>query len=340
MADNRQPSSLQPNLYRMPLPGKLPRRVLVTGATGFVGSALVARLAADGVALHTGVRRPDAALPLGVVAFPVGNLCASTDWSSALEGVEGVVHCAARVHVMHEKSQDPLAAFRQVNVEGTLRLARQAAAAGVRRFVYLSSVKVHGEASAPGRPFRADDAPAPQDAYGQSKLETELALQGLARQSSMELVIVRPPLIYGPGVRANFAALMRWVQRGWPLPFAALDNRRSLVARDNLVDLLALCLRHPAAGGEVFLVSDADDVSTAELVRRLARAMGRPARLWNVPQPWLEAIAALSGRRSAAQRLCGCLQVDIEKTQRVLDWKPLLSLDQGLQRAVHPGATS
>jgi UDP-glucose 4-epimerase len=257
-----------------------------------------------------------------------------TNWSPALGGVDVVVHCAARVHMMHDPAADPPVAFRAVNVQGTVRLAQQAAAAGVRRFVFVSSVKVHGDATAPGRPFRADDAAAPQDAYGQSKWEAEQALQVFVQSVAMELVIVRPPLVYGPGVRANFAALMRWVQRGWPLPFAALDNRRSLVALDNLVDLLCLCLHHPGAAGQVFMVSDGEDVSTAELVRRLAEVLGRPARLFPIPVVWLERAAALVGKRPAVQRLCGSLQVDIEKTRSVLGWQPPLSLEQGLQQLV------
>lgn len=315
----------------------IPGCVLVTGATGFVGSALTQRLVHEGLVVRASVRRAAANLPDGVATLTVADLDAHTDWSAALAGVDAVVHCAARVHVMRERAHDPLAEFRRVNVEGTLRLAQQAADAGVRRFVYLSSIKVLGESSAPGRPLRADDTPAPQDAYGQSKWETEQRLQVLAAECSMELVIVRPPLVYGPGVRANFAALMRWVQRGWPLPLGALDNRRSLVALPNLVDLLCVCLRHPAAPGQVFLVSDDCDVSSADLVRRMARAMGRKARLWPVPVRWLEAAAALLGKRAAVQRLCGSLQVDIQKTQHLLGWQPPVTLDQGLQQAVGAG---
>jgi nucleoside-diphosphate-sugar epimerase len=327
----------------MPCFGDFPRCVLVTGANGFVGAALAARLTQDGYAVRGSVRRSAATLPGGVTPVPVADLGADADWSAALDGVDAIVHCAARVHVMRDQAPDPLAAFRQVNVQGTLRLARQAAAAGVRRFVYLSSVKVLGEFTPPGQPFQAHAVPAPQDAYGQSKLETELALQALAQSVAMELVIVRPPLVYGPGVGANFAALMRWVQRGWPLPLGALENRRSLVARDNLVDLLCLCLHHPAAAGQVFLVSDGEDVSSPDLVRRLALAMRRPARLWPVPQRWLECAAAVLGKRAAVQRLCSSLQVDMEKTHAQLGWQPPLGLDQGLQLAVQavqvePGA--
>lgn len=322
----------------MRLSGVIPRCVLVTGATGFVGRAVAERLLQDGWTVRCSVRRADALLPAGATPVRVGSLDAGTDWSAALAGVDAVVHCAARVHVMQERAHDPLAEFRRVNVAGSVRLAQQAAAAGVRRFVYLSSVKVNGEASAPGRPFRADDVAAPQDAYGQSKWETEQALQGLAQSVAMALVIVRPPLVYGPGVRANFAALMRAVQRGWPLPLAALDNRRSLVARDNLVDLLALCVCHPAAAGQVFLVSDGEDLSTPELVRRLAQAMERPAHLWPVPVVWLERAAAVLGKRAAVQRLCSSLQVDIEKTRAVLGWQPPQGLDQGLRQTVRAGS--
>jgi UDP-glucose 4-epimerase len=234
---------------------------------------------------------------------------------------------------MHDTAADPLTAFRAVNVEGTLNLARQAAAAGVKRFVFVSSVKVNGEATLPGQPFTADDAPAPLDAYGISKMEAEQALREIALQTGMEVVIIRPPLVYGPGVKANFAAMMRWLQRGVPLPLGAIHNQRSLVALDNLVDLIVTCLTHPAAANQTFLVSDGEDVSTTELLRRMGRAMGRPARLIPVPVSWLKLAAALVGKRDVAQRLCGSLQVDIEKTRRLLGWTPPLTLDQGLKKA-------
>ncbi|WP_423198188.1 MULTISPECIES: UDP-glucose 4-epimerase family protein [unclassified Cupriavidus] len=306
--------------------------ILVTGATGFVGGALVRRLARDGLPVRAAVRSAGAHVPGAVEIAQVGDLSADTEWRDALRGVTAVVHAAARVHVMDETAQDPLAEFRRANVAGTVNLAQQAAEAGARRFVFVSSIKVNGEATSPGTPFRADDAPAPLDPYGVSKLEAEVALRELSSQTGMAVVIVRPPLVYGPGVKANFAAMLRWVRRGVPLPLGAIYNVRSVVSVENLADLLATCLVHPAAAGQTFLVSDGEDVSTSELLRRVARAMGRPARLLPVPAPLLEGIAAALGKRDVARRLCGSLHVDIEKTRRMLGWRPPLTLDDGLKK--------
>ncbi len=308
--------------------------ILVTGGTGFVGSAVLARLDADGaVPVRAAVRSAGARIAPGIDKVVVGPLAGDTDWHAALAGVSALVHCAARVHVMEDTAADPLEEFRRVNVQGTLALARQAAAAGVRRFVFVSSIKVNGEMTAAGKPFTADDAPAPVDAYGVSKMEAEQALRALERQSGMQVVIIRPPLVYGKGVKANFAAMMRWLARGIPLPLGAIHNRRSLVALDNLVDLIVTCVRHPQAAGQTFLVSDGQDPSTTELLQRMGRAMGRPARLIPVPAACLTLGASLLGKRAVAQRLCGSLQVDIGKTRRLLGWTPPLTLDQGLQKA-------
>lgn len=233
---------------------------------------------------------------------------------------------------MNENSSDPLAAFRAVNVEGTLNLARQAAGAGVGRFVYLSSVKVNGEKTDAGHPFTADDAVAPDDAYGQSKHEAEEALRALALETGIEVVIIRPPLVYGPGVKANFARLMHAVHRGLPLPLGAIDNRRSLVALENLVDLIVKCIEHPDAANQTFLVSDGEDLSTTQLLKKIGQALGKPSRLIPVPLVLLKLAGDLVGRGAAIQRLCGSLQVDIEKTRRCLDWTPPLSVDEGLKR--------
>lgn len=308
--------------------------VLVTGASGFVGRAVWLRLnGMSGVTAVGSVRRAGVFAEPGASPVTVGALSAQTDWSAALAGVHAVVHTAARVHVMQEAATDPLEEFRRVNVQGTLNLARQAAAVGARRFVFVSSIKVNGEATQLGRPFTADDAPAPLDAYGVSKMEAEQGLREIALQTGMEVVIIRPPLVYGPGVKANFAAMMRWLRRGVPLPLGAIHNQRSLVALDNLVDLIVTCLTHPAAANQTFLVSDGEDVSTTELLRRMGQAMGRPARLVPVPAGLLKLAATMVGKRDVAQRLCGSLQVDIGKTRRLLDWTPPLSLDQGLRKA-------
>ena len=307
-------------------------QVLVTGANGFVGRALCAEAVSRGMAVR-GITRASGDLPISVENFAVGGIDGNTDWQDVLTGCDVVVHLAARVHVMADTAANPLDEFRRLNVQGTLNLARQAAAAGVKRFVFVSSIKVNGEATQLGSPFTADDAPAPLDAYGVSKMEAEQGLREIARQTGMEVVIIRPPLVYGPGVKANFAAMMRWLKRGVPLPLGAIYNQRSLVALDNLVDLIVTCLTHPAAANQTFLVSDGEDVSTTELLRRMGQALGCPARLVPVPASWLKLAAAGVGKSDVAQRLCGSLQVDIEKTRRLLSWSQPLSLDEGLRRA-------
>ena len=235
---------------------------------------------------------------------------------------------------MNDRSADPLANYRRINVQGTLNLARQAAASGVRRFIFLSSVKVNGESSAPNRPFTADDEPAPQDAYGISKLEAEEGLQRIARATGMEIVSIRPALVYGSGVKANFLSLLRAVQRGVPLPLGAVKNLRSFIGLENLVSLITVCVDHPAAANQVFLAADGEDVATPELVRRFARALGKPVRLFPVPVWLLYAGAKVLGKASAVQRLCGYLQLDISKTRALLDWSAPFSLDEGLAAAI------
>jgi len=270
-------------------------------------------------------------------AIAVGSIGPSTDWSMALRGADCIIHTAARVHVMHDTESDPLSAFRSVNVDGTLNLAHQAAAAGVKRFVFISSVKVNSEVTQPRQAFSEADVSSPQDAYGQSKHEAEQGLRQLSADTGMEVVIIRPPLVYGPGVKASFAALMRALQRGWPLPLGAVHNQRSLVALDNLVDLIVTCLTHPKAANQTFLVSDGKDLSTTELVRGMAQAAGVPARLLPVPVWALKAGASLLGKGDEVQRLCGNLQVDISKARSLLGWVPPVSVEEGLRRAVGGG---
>ena len=296
-------------------------RVLVTGASGFVGRAVVAQLMRCGRPVTAARRGP---VPAGSSASEsalrtvrVGELTQETDWRTALDGVDAMVHCAARVHVMRETLSDPLAEFRRVNVDGTLQLARQAAEAGVQRFVFISSIGVNG-AETFGAPFTPDDVPAPHSAYAQSKHEAELVLQALARETGMGVVIIRPPLVFGPDAPGNFDRLLRALSRGVPLPFGAVTNRRSLVALDNLVSLIATCVDHPEAANHTFMVSDGEDISTTDLLRRLARGLGRPARLLPVPSAALRAAAVTLGKADFAQRLCGSLQVDISETRRVL----------------------
>jgi UDP-glucose 4-epimerase len=308
--------------------------VLLTGANGFVGRALQARLLTDAVHRLRCAQRQLTAVPVGGTEFCLApSLGPDVDWSTALVGVDAILHCAARVHVMNEEAADPLAAFRRVNVDGTLRLARQAAEAGVRRFIFVSSIKVNGEHSLPGQPFLADHLPAPEDPYGVSKLEAEEGLRSLSSETGMELVIIRPVLVYGPEVKANFLQMMRWLNRGIPLPLGGInENRRSLVYVGNLVDLIITCLEHPSAANQTFLVSDGEDISTTELLRRMGAALGKPARLLPVPAGLIRFGASLIGRPGIAQRLCGSLQVDISKTRELLGWSPPISVDEGLWR--------
>lgn len=307
--------------------------MLVTGATGFVGRALVDRLRrATDLRPRAAVRNAcQAAEDPGSIA--VGSISGDTNWTSALSGVDTIVHLAARVHVMRDKASDPLREFRELNVRATENLARQAARAGVRRFIYLSSIKVNGEWTLPGRPFTERDTPAPHDAYGLSKLKAELVLADVGRYSGMEYVIIRPPLVYGPGVKANFRSMMRWLYRGIPLPLGAIHNRRSLVGLDNLVDLIVTTVRHPTAANRVFLAGDAEDLSTTQLLRRLGHALGRPARLIPVPEEILRRAFAMLGMGDFARRLCGSLQVDISAAQDALGWKPPLNVDESLEKA-------
>lgn len=299
----------------------------MTGATGFIGSRLYTVAGHLGLSPRGSSRSADQMVK--------ANLDPSTDWSAGLDGCSAVIHTAARVHVMDETAIDPLDEFRRINVAGTLNLARQAAAAGVKRFVFLSSIKVNGEMTSSGQPFTAAQEAAPVDPYGISKAEAEEGLRRLGAETGMEIVIIRPPLVYGPGVKANFGRLMSAISRGLPLPLACVDqNRRSLVALDNLVDLILTCTTHPTAANQTFLVSDGEDLSTADLLRRLGAAIGRPAWLLPVPSALLRFGATLAGKGDLAQRLLGNLQVDITHTRQTLGWHPPVSVDEGLRRTV------
>lgn len=310
--------------------------VLLTGITGFVGGAVARELQRRNIPVVAAIRG-SRALPVECArVHHFAQLDAVADWSGAFDGVKVVVHAAARVHVMNDTEIDPLLAFRKVNVEGTLNLARQAAAAGVKRFIFLSSIKVNGESTDDRGPFSSQERATPKDPYGVSKLEAEEGLRRLAGETGLEVVIVRPVLVYGPGVKANFHSMMSWLRKGVPLPFGAIHNKRSLVALGNLVDLLVVCLDHPKAANQTFLVSDGDDLSTTQLLTRLGRQLGRPARLLPVPAGLLKTGAAILGKRDLSQRLCGSLQVDIGHTRELLGWTPPLSVDDGLKAtAVH-----
>lgn len=307
--------------------------VLVTGANGFVGRGLVAALACNNIGVSAAIRQNTSAGPGKFApAFPVyaiGNIGPKTDWSDALYGVQTVIHLAARVHVMDETASDPLTEFRQVNTLGTEHLAMAAVRAGVRRLVYVSSIKVNGEATVT-QLFRESDVPNPTDPYAISKWEAEQTLARIAAKTKLEIVVVRPPLIYGPGVGGNFRSLLEWIDRGIPLPLASVKNHRSLMGLENFVDLLMTCATHPNAGGEVFLASDGVDLSTPELLRRVARALTKPARLFSFPEPLLRATAAFLGKGNQCERLCGSLRVDSRKSREVLGWTPPLSIDDGL----------
>jgi nucleoside-diphosphate-sugar epimerase len=304
-------------------------KCLVTGAGGFVGSGLIPVLRQRKFNPVGVVRRQTTKDGVQVVVPCIDE---RTVWTDIVRGMHFVIHLAARVHQMDDRSLDPLEEFRRVNVAGTLNLARQAAEHGVKRFVFVSSIKVNGEATLGDTRFSPNDKPNPRDPYGVSKCEAEEGLRRLAHETGMEVVIIRPVLVYGPGVKGNFLSMMKWLYRGIPLPLGALRNRRSLVALDNLIDLIIACLLHPAAANQTFLVSDGEDLSTSELLRRTAKSMGTLARLIPVPAQFVEFGARLIGKRDVAQRLCGSLQVDITRTRELLGWSPPLTVDQGLQK--------
>lgn len=310
--------------------------ILVTGASGFVGGALCASLV-NRFPLRISVRDKSKTELFANVDIFEASISPDQDWSSTLSGVSAVVHCAARVHVMSEEAADPLFEFRRTNVDGTLNLARQASEAGVRRFVFISSIKVNGECTDLGHPFAADQIPVPSDPYGVSKYEAEMGLRALSEETGMEVVIIRSPLVYGPGVKANFLSMMNWLQRGIPLPLGGVTkNRRSFIFIDNFVSVIIACINHPAAANQTFLVSDDEDLSTSGLLERMASALGLPSKLIAVPTVLITLGARLIGRSDFSQRLCGSLQVDIKKTKDLLGWSPPVSVTEGLgQTAVH-----
>ena len=308
--------------------------ILITGANGFIGHALCDEFDQRKISF-----RPASRLPRDR-HITIGEISENTDWQTALAGIETVIHLAARVHVMEDSAASALAAFRAVNVDATLSLASQSVAAGVKRFIFISSIKVNGVETRNGQPFTADDDPNPQDPYGQSKFEAEQALVRLAKETSLEVTIIRPPLVYGPGVKANFRMMVRWIKRGLPLPFGAVNNKRSFVFVRNLTDLIVLCTTHPAAANQVFLVSDGKDISTPDLLLCLAKALNCKPRLVHIPPRALTFLAALVGKRAMAQRLISSLQIDIGKTQSLLGWQAPVTLTQGLEKtAIGSGNT-
>ncbi|RAT17680.1 NAD-dependent dehydratase [Lonsdalea populi] len=303
-------------------------KLLVTGSSGFIGRRVVELAQARGMScLSHRSERLGAPVEEDVV---YKNLSADANWREVLNGVDAVIHCAARVHQMQDAQCDSLSLYRETNVAGTLTLARQAAESGVKRFVFLSSIKVNGEASPPLHPFTPHVAQTPQDPYGLSKYHAELGLWQIARETGLEVTVIRPPLVYGPGVKANFLTMMSWIRKGLPLPLAAVKNKRSLVFVDNLADLILLCTHHPQAEGETFLVSDDHDVSTAELLADMAKALGVSSRIWPLPPRCLLWAAKALGKAPVAERLLGSLQVDIAHTRDRLGWRPIVDYPQAL----------
>ncbi|UTW02709.1 SDR family oxidoreductase [Amphritea atlantica] len=302
--------------------------ILLTGATGFLGRHLVKGLAVKGVNVTASIRQ-EVHLPVARTCI-INSLDIDTDWSCALAEQKVVIHSAARAHIMEDEVYDPLAEYRQVNVEGTLNLARQAAEAGVQRFIFISSIGVNGNINT--CPFTENDEPTPAEFYAQSKWEAEQGLWNIHNETGIEVVIIRPPLVYGPGAPGNFARLVRLVEKGWPLPFGAVHNKRSFVAVDNLVDLIVTCIDHPAAANQVFLAGDGEDLSTSDLLRGIAAAMEKPSRLVAVPENYLRLAAKFLGKEKLADRLLGSLQVDISKARDSLGWEPPFSVEEGLKR--------
>ena len=306
------------------------KKILITGAKGFIGSHLCKVASEKGLSVRRVLRSGK-----GEKGDIVTDINPKTDWSSTLENVDVVIHLAARVHVKNERSVNPMTDYRIANVDGTLNIARQATAAGVKRFIFLSSVKVNGENTIPNHPFKERDLPSPQTPYGVSKFEAEKGLLQLSESTAMETVIIRPPLVYGPRVKGNFLSMLGWLYRGTPLPLDAIDNKRSLVGIDNLLDFITICINHPSAANQIFFVSDGSDLSTTNLIRNIAKAMGRRAWLFPISTSKLKTCATLIGRQDVVQRLCGSLQVDISKAKDLLGWSPPYCVDEGIEKTVN-----
>ncbi|MBF7072237.1 SDR family oxidoreductase [Glaciecola sp. MH2013] len=303
--------------------------ILLTGGTGFVGKALLDALKNRNVRC-LGRRKPSI---IASTSFFESEINANTDFAVALQDTNVLIHCAARVHIMSDSATNPLEAFREINTYGTLNLAQQASDAGVKRFIFISSIKVNGESTEPHSPFRPDDQFVPTDPYGLSKYEAEVGLREIAKNTGMEVVIIRPPLVYGPGVKANFASMMKWMNKGVPLPLGGIrGNKRSLVSVDNLVHLIVTCIEHSNAANQTFMVSDDNDVSTSQLLANMATALGAPNRLLSIPSTWFILAVKLMGKAAIAQRLCGSLEVDISKTKEMLNWRPPCSSAESMKK--------
>jgi UDP-glucose 4-epimerase len=307
-------------------------KIVLTGMSGFVGQALLPRLLNKENNIRAAVRSLNKTLDGKISQFSIDNICKNQNWKSIVTGSDIVIHCAARVHVMNDESVNPLDDYREVNTAGTMNLARQAVEAGVKRFIFISSIKVNGESTESGEFFKSSDKRAPEDFYGQSKSEAEMQLLQLSEETGLEVVIIRPTLVYGPGVKANFASLLNLVSKGLPLPFGCIkNNRRSLVSVNNLVDLIVTCMDHPKAANQVFLVSDDNDVSTTSMVKHMSQALGKSSRLLPVPLWCYHLVGKLTGKTDVVNRLLGSLQVDISHTKETLGWVPPQTIEEGFK---------
>lgn len=308
------------------------QKILVTGANGFVGSALVRALSKLEFRAVAAIRKKSPGLSDSLDYVEVGDLSPQQDWSQFLHDIDSVIHLAARVHIMGDESTDALDIYRRTNTDSTLNLARQAAEAGNRRFIFLSSIKVNGESTNGRPPFSERDICQPSDPYAISKYEAEIGLRDISEETGMEVVIIRPPLIYGPGVKGNFVRMMNLVSKGVPLPLGAVRNQRSLLAMENLVDFLIVCLNHPKAANETFLLSDGEDLSTTELIQKLAHSQGKNARLIPIPVKLMRFASVITGKKDVADRLFGSLQISSDKARQLMNWKPAIDMDGQLRK--------
>jgi len=304
--------------------------ILITGANGFIGTKLCKKLLSENFTVHGAVRPGKASLlPEGVKVVYIKSIDGDTEWKNILEDIHTVVHLAAQVHVIKDSASNPFAEYRKINVMGSERLAQTAAKCGVKRFVFMSSVKVNGEENV--RAYNEGDTPFPKDSYGISKMIAENRLREIASKTGMELVILRPPLVYGPGVKANFLNLIKTVHKGRPLPLSKVYNRRSFIYIENLVDAVITCIEHPGAAGQTYFVSDDEDISTPDLIRKIAFALNKPLRIFPFPRLLLFTIGKIIGKGSSVERLIGSLTVDISKIRQELGWKPTVTMSRGLQ---------
>ena len=312
-------------------------KICVTGATGFIGSKLslkLSQLSYDVLAPVRNLSSNSLSLNQNLKYIKVEKEGSSLNYSKILKQVDTVIHCAARTHVVKEVEKSPQIAYQKINVEETLNLATQAASFGVKRFIFLSSIKVNGEKTLRSESFKHNDIAMPEDAYGVSKLEAEKVLRELSDRTGLEIVIIRAPLVYGEGVKGNFLRLLNLTNKKIPLPFARINNIRSLVGLDNLIDLIICCIDHPKAAGQIFLISDNESISTPELIKRIGAAMGKSTRLFPVPLSIFKLLGRLMGKSYEVDKLLGSLMVDSSHTRQILGWKPILSLDDGLNKTV------